>query len=291
MATSQRQLFVEVPTRTNAGKAAAAFRAAGNEADARLMDKIATQPQGHWLGDWSGDVEAAVDRAVAEAGGKIRLLVLYNIPLRDKGAYSAGGVDSSSAYLAWIDGVIRGLGGRRAWVILEPDALAMLDALTPEEQADRTRTMQLAVLRFVGTSARVFIDAGDSNWVPATTMAKRLAAVGVSRAAGIATNVSHYEYLADELVYAAELRRLLGARTRFVVDTGRCGRGPGTTGEWANVATAGLGPAPTLSTGVAGCAGYVWAKPPGESDGPTNGWPDAGTWYLPGALALARNAV
>ena len=63
-------------------------------ADAAVMDRLAAQPQAHWLGGWSGDVRAAASArvAAAAAAGAVPVLVAYNIPQRDCGGSSAGGV-------------------------------------------------------------------------------------------------------------------------------------------------------------------------------------------------------
>jgi endoglucanase len=279
-------LYVEPDT--NASRQATAWRA-NDPAGAALMDKIARRAQALWLGEWSGDVSAVVDKAIRVAGAKRRVFVVYAIPQRDEGAHSAGGMADATAYRAFIAAVARGLRLRRAIVILEPDATAYVDFLSPDALAARLALMAEAVVTLTASGAQVYIDAGDSNWIPASVMAARLQAAGVAKARGFALNVSHTEATADEIRYAESLRAILGTRAHYVIDTSR--NGAGSCGAvWCNPQAAGLGAAPTLSTGVDGCDAYLWVKRPGESDGACEGGPAAGAWWADYARRLAMQA-
>jgi endoglucanase len=77
----------------------------------------------------------------------------------------------------------------------------------------------------------------------------------------------------------------------FVIDSGRNGLGPDTSGEWCNPAGRALGIRPTTNTGVAGLDAFLWIKTPGESDGACNGAPAAGQWWADYALGLAERAA
>ena len=59
-------------------------------------------------------------------------------------------------------------------------------------------------------------------------------------------------------------------------------------GAWCNPPGRGLGTRPTTATGSVTVDAFLWIKLPGESDGPCNGGPAAGTFWPDGALALAR---
>ena len=88
------------------------------------MARLASRPTAHWLaedGDVEGDVRSVTTRAAR--AGRSALLVAYWIPGRDCGSYSAGGAGSAAAYRDWIGRFARGLGNRRATVIVEPDAI------------------------------------------------------------------------------------------------------------------------------------------------------------------------
>src|SRR4029077_18580528 len=53
--------------------------------DAKLLEKIAAQPSGVWIGEWSGDIETAAHNLGkgTNASGTVPVVVVYNIPNRD----------------------------------------------------------------------------------------------------------------------------------------------------------------------------------------------------------------
>jgi endoglucanase len=273
-----------------AAQVARSHRAAGRDADAALMDKIAETPTALWLGDWTGaDPAPAVTSYVTGArdAGALPLLVVYHVPGRDCGSFSAGGAADPDAYRRWIDRVADALDGPAA-VIVEPDALAQLDCV-PSARAQET----IELVRYAGAAladaagTAVYLDAGNSTWHQETVMAQRLRAAGVDRLRGFSLNVSNYHRTADEVAYGTRIAGLLGG-AHFLVDTGRNGQGPTTDGAWCNPPGRGLGTRPTTATGSAYADAFLWIKLPGESDGPCNGGPAAGTFWPDGALALAR---
>lgn len=255
-------------------------------AGAALMDWLALRPLAVWLGEWTTNPTAAVDLAVTTAGGSLRVFVVYAIPHRDCGSLSAGGVPDAVHYRAFVAKVAAGLKGRRAVVILEPDALALTSCLSAGQLLERHALLHEAARALTAAGAAVYLDAGDSNWISAGAMAASLVAAGVHEAAGFALNVSHFEWTREAHRYAAELRTVLGSTARYVVDTSRNGLGPYTLrpGEdprdaWCNPPGRAVGLDPTLDTYTAGCDAYLWAKAPGSSDGAINGAPPAGSWY------------
>lgn len=262
-------------------------------ADAALLDELAAQPAALWLGDFTPDVEsAAAERvAAARAEGALPVLVAYDIPRRDCGLHSAGGAADAGAYRAFVAALARGIGRDPAVVILEPDALAGMDCLTPRERTERQRLIAEAAARLSalpGTS--VYIDAGNPAWIGPAEMARRLRSAGVRRAAGFALNVSNFRRTAENRAYGLALSRRLGGAP-FVIDTSRNGLGPAPDGEWCNPPGRGLGERPTATTGDPLAHAYLWIKRPGESDGSCGGGPPAGVFWPEYALGLARRAA
>jgi len=273
---------------------AAALRAEGRHDDADLVERIARTPRSLWLADWTGDdpgPEAAQYVARAHAAGALPVLVAYRLPDRDCGGASAGGAASEAAYRAWIEALAAALEGPAA-VVVEPDALAWLDCVRDDPER-RARTLRLVRHAAEVLAARpgvgVYLDAGHSGWNEADVVAGRLVDAGVELADGFALNVSNFRATGDELAYGRRISALTGG-ARFVVDTSRNGRGPADDAAWCNPPGRGLGRTPTLATGDPLADAFLWVKVPGESDGPCNGGPPAGTWWREGALALARNA-
>jgi endoglucanase len=214
----------------------------------------------------------------------VPVLVTCNVPGRDCGGYSAGGVGSSAEYLRWVQAVAAGIGSADAVVVVEPDALAQLCG----DPSERLAVLRSAVdLLEVNPGTRTYLDAGNATWVGAPTMAERLRAAGATAADGFALNVSNFETTADNVAYGQQVSALLDG-AHFVVDTSRNGNGPGT--DWCNPAGRALGERPTAQTGQPRVDAYLWVKRPGESDGTCNGGPAAGTFWDSYAIGLVRGA-
>jgi endoglucanase len=268
----------------NTGAVQAAAQPGRSAADAAALAELAGVPTSLWLGAWSGDVTATVRRevAAAQATGAVPVLVTYNIPGRDCGGYSAGGVGSSADYLRWVQAVATGIGSADAVVVVEPDALAQLCG----DQAERLAVLRSAVdLLEANPGTHTYLDAGNATWISPPAMAERLRAAGATAADGFAINVSNFETTADNVAYGEQVSALLGG-AHFVVDTSRNGNGPGT--DWCNPPGRALGEHPTAQTGQARVDAYLWVKRPGESDGTCNGGPAAGTFWDSYAIGLVR---
>jgi endoglucanase len=230
-----------------------------------IRSRIASRPTARWFGEWSGDIGAAVSTytSAAEEAGKIPVLVPYNIPGRDCNNHSAGGMTDRQAYQGWIDDLATGLDDRRALVVLEPDALPMLDdCLDASGQKQRLRMLSYAVDRLQTKNVWVYLDAGHSNWAPADEMAARLRAANIHDAHGFALNTSNYNSTEQEIAYANELNSLLGTSKPFVIDTSR--NGSGSDGDWCNPGGSSIGVPPQTDDSA---ELLLWLKVPGESDG------------------------
>jgi endoglucanase len=255
---------------------AAARWVADNAQDRRaaaIRDRIARVPQGRWFTqNNTAEVRSEVDAFVgaAAAAGKTPILVVYNIPNRDCSGASSGGLPSHDAYRKWLDQVAAGLSGRPATIILEPDVLPLMsNCLNAAQQAQVSASMAYATgrLKAASAKAKVYVDAGHSNWLPPAEMARRLVAAGIRSADGISTNVSNYRATRDEVAYAKKVLSAVGvSRLRAVVDTSRNGNGP-LGDEWCDPKGRAVGTPSTTATGDAKIAAFLWVKLPGESDG------------------------
>lgn len=260
--------------------------------EAAELDKIARQPQADWFGDWdpTSQVRATVAARtqLIHKAGALPVYVVYDIPERDCNGYSGGGAPSPAAYRTWIKNFTAGVGAGRAVVIVEPDALAMMDCLSAADQATRESLLRFAV-KTLTTHAKtvVYLDAGHSGWIPAAEMASRLRAADVAQARGFSLNVSNFDPTSVEKAYGHDIADSIGGK-HFVIDTSRNGRG--STGDWCNPPGRALGTRPTAKTGDAYVDAYLWIKRPGESDGTCNGGPTAGLWWTDYAVGLAQRA-
>lgn len=245
-----------------------------------------------WFGDWNADIASDTRAYVGAAAklGQVPILIAYDIPDRDCGGYSAGGATSTQAYRDWIAGFASGIGSERAVVILEPDALAMIDCLSSADAAMRYSLLSGAISTLkAGGGTTVYVDAGNSNWIGAGTMSQRLASAGVSKADGFALNVSNYYWTNDNVDFGQAVSSAIGGK-HFVIDTSRNGLGPDGS-NWCNPSGRALGAKPTDRTGNPLVDAFLWLKRPGESDGYCNGGPAAGVWWSLGALGLAERAA
>lgn len=261
-------------------------------ADAAHMDKIANNSQAAWFAEWSGNVQSAVDSYVTTvtATGAIPVLVAYNIPQRDCGGLSGGGGASAADYRTWISSFAAGLAGRRAIVILEPDAIANWDCLSSADRATRISLMQHAVQALKAQpGTAVYLDGGNPSWLSASEQASRLRAANIAGSDGFALNVSNFFSSSQNISYGASVSSLAGGK-HFVIDTSRNGLGSAGPGQWCNPAGRALGTPATTNTGHTLVDAFLWIKPPGESDGACNGAPGAGEWWAEYALGLAQRS-
>ncbi|ANH91701.1 endoglucanase [Streptomyces sp. SAT1] len=283
------------PDSTAARRLAGLVRA-GRTDEAALLRRIAEQPTGQWIGPENPEREARGFTEAADRAGRTALLVLYDIPHRDCGRYSRGGAADGDAYRAWIAAVARGIGGRAATVVLEPDAVPhLVDGCTPAEfQEERYDLLAgaVATLKSLGRT-EVYLDAGNPGWGRPGQIHEPLRRAGVEQADGFAVNVANFYSTGRSLAYGRQLSALTGGK-HFVVDTSRNGNGPATDGDpgerWCNPPGRALGEPPTTRTADPLADAYLWVKRPGESDGTCKGGPKAGDWWEEYALALAGAA-
>jgi endoglucanase len=162
-------------------------------------------PQAVWLtGGTTSQVSTTVTQTLREAHFQrsLPVLVLYNIPGRDCGSYSAGGAENTADYETWIDAIAASIGDEKVLIVLEPDSLADLpsdcgydpnqvnvDQLT----ADRYTQINYALTKLeTGLQTSVYLDAGNSHWQAVPTITLRLIQAGVAQAQGFFTNVSNF---------------------------------------------------------------------------------------------------
>ncbi|AZM53447.1 endoglucanase [Streptomyces sp. WAC 01529] len=278
----------------NAAKQVAAYEKDGEKDDAELIRKIAEQPVAEWLVPEDAQDQARGFTEAAEKADRDALLVLYNIPHRDCGQYSGGGAADGDAYRAFVDEVAKGIGDRRATVILEPDAvLHMVDNCTPEQfHEERYDLLRGAIDRLNSLkNTKVYLDAGNAGWQNPDSLWEPLKRSGVEQADGFSVNVSNFQTTEASTEFGKKLSAKIGDKP-FVIDTGRNGNGPYDKGKdpWCNPPGRALGETPTTKTGDPLVDAYLWVKRPGESDGTCRGGPKAGEWWPEYALGLARSA-
>lgn len=267
--------------------------------------RIGRISQALWITDYYRSPSAARSAVAdytrrANQAGKTPVMAIYAIPGRDCGLASSGGLSSGREYRRWVAAAAKGMKGRHAIVVLEPDAVAfMQDPRRPECQnpAPRQKLLAFAARKLARSGAWVYIDAGHSNWQSPKVMATRLKKSGIRWARGFSTNVGNFRKTPDEMRYAKALNRALAKRgvrgKKFLVETARNGGPRPTDGnDVCNPPWARLGAKPQLKFRGA-FDGTIWIKHPGESDGDRNdgqqnchGGPSSGSWWPEGARQL-----
>lgn len=272
--------------------AATQLRADGRDGDAALLDALADVPTAMWLGDWLDDPARAVGRALADArrAGQVPVFVLYNIPERDCGGFSAqhAGAPDSDEYLKFVGNVARVLRGRLSVVVVEPDAMSQ-ECPDRVDHAGRAALIAQAVeLLAAAGGPVVYLDAGHAGWLDIDDQAARLREAGIANAHGFALNVSNFRSVSESVRYAEDLSGAVGGKP-FVLDTSRAGGGS-TEGEFCNPGGVALGPAPTFAPPSPLADAWLWVKRPAESDGHCDGAPPAGELHIDALLDMAARA-
>jgi endoglucanase len=267
--------------------AALAAQEANGTSDEAAFTTLATTPTAIWLlpevhptAQVAAFVSGIEDDAVRKA--QLPVFVVYGIPSRDCGNFSAGGT-AAQDYPNWIAAIAQGIAGRPTILIVEPDSLALAPSCNTVDATTAFLKAATAALKAPGTT--MYLDGGHSNWLPAATMAPLLQQAGVDQVRGFVTNVSNYNATSNEQAYGEALSALLGG-AHYVIDTGR--NGNGSTGEWCNPAGRSIGDTPSGVAGATHEDANLWVKNPGESDGTCNGGPVAGQWWPDRALQLVR---
>jgi endoglucanase len=275
------------------------WREHGLPDEASVLEHVAQQPVASWY-TGQGDVEPLLLRLEGKAASARRsaLVVAYNIPDRDCGAFSGGGASSGAEYRQWIGQFAAGLGHAETTVIVEPDAVAQTLSCLPAS----LDVARYGLLRYAIEALRrrprttVYLDAGNPGWVHNLHhLAGALRRSGITHARGFALNVSNFYKVPRVVDYGRRLSALLGGE-HYVIDTSRNGNGPDTSQadvpDWCNPPGRALGPNPTTHTGIGQVDAFLWVKQPGSSDGSCRpGEPRAGQWWPNYALELARNAA
>lgn len=279
-----------------AGPAALAARdvARSDPRRSRVLRRVAAKSHAVWLGDWVGaDAISARVRAHVEAARRTRevaLFVLYNLPHRDcVGRHSAGGARDAATYRSWVRAFATGLGRAKAFVVIEPDAVAQLDCLSPAQRAERLELLRVATGALaVRPGVASYLDAGHGGWTAPAEMARRLRAAGIGDVRGFAVNVAFYDDTAAEIAYATRVSDLVEHKP-FVIDTSRNGRGRAAGSDsWCNPAGRALGHDPLSAAGDERVDALLWIKTPGISDGDCGrGEPPAGAFWSTRAAQLA----
>jgi endoglucanase len=279
----------------------------GQRAKADLIGKIANQPKALWLGRFTRpNFFVKVRRLIepARARGEVPIFtVLRAQSTKCSPDYQGGGPAEDARTRNWYENLARAIGDDRVVIAFEPDSLGTIDCLARSRRDDRIRLLAhgVDVLSRL-PNATIYLEAGASDWEPATRTANQLRAIGIAKVRGFMLNVTHYDWTRANIEHGLQISRLTGGK-HFVINTAENGRGPVHVKRWidrsrniwrritvwCNPGLRGLGPAPTTDTSRPDKVdAYLWINRPGYAQS-CQGRPIA--WFMPRALTLARFAT
>jgi endoglucanase len=290
----------------------ARWRRAGQTGNSDTIWKLAREPRFRWFGRFTSPhmqkkVRGFLDRVQCDQPGAVPMMVV----MRHQGRacrpdYLAGGVAEDRRTMKWYDDFAEAVGDARVVIAFEPDSLGTIDCLAASRRDDRLRMLRHGVdVLSQLPNATVYLEAGASDWEPATRTAKQLRAIGVSKVRGFMLNVTHHDWTRSNMLHGLEISRLVGGK-HFIINTSYNGRGPihyrrwinrsqhiwRTINVWCHPGLRGLGPAPTTDTSNRLVDAYMYINRPGYSAGACNGGPlPIGTWWAERGLMYAKYAT
>ncbi|TMW61481.1 hypothetical protein Poli38472_012672 [Pythium oligandrum] len=203
-------------------------------------------------------------------------IVVYGIPNKDCEAnYSNKGINKSEQdYQAFIVRLTAAFPSQNMIYIVEPDAMGLLaDSKCAQDNMYGDRVRYAINELSKNPSAELYLDVGYWTLANDAQRKKIVDAVNAvwtpgSKLKGIALNTSNYQKTEKILELCDKFATESGrSDAKCIVDTSRNHKGPTSANEWCNANNAGIGQPPTMQTGNARAAYYLWVKPPGESDG------------------------
>jgi len=237
------------------------------------LDTLLKVPVAEWLFDSSQKTKDMLSLSLdeSEQSGTIPLFVAYNIPGRDLGGYSTGGTDSAEDYKDWTGMISESIGDRKAVVVLEPDALPHLPELNSAAAEERTDLLASALDTFNNNeNTAVYLDAGNSSWLPANEMAdllKKVSGKTEHGLAGISLNVANFISDEETEAYGEAIQQAYGQDLYVMIDSSRNGAPDAVPeGEWCNPEGQRLGTIDPDFTSDAPVE-HAFIKTPGQSDG------------------------
>jgi endoglucanase len=290
----------------------ARWKRAGKTGAADTIWRLAREPRFRWFGRFTRPrmqkkVRGFLDRVQCDQPGAVPMMVV----MRHQGRacrpdYLAGGLAEDRRTMKWYDDFAKAVGDARVVIAFEPDSLGTIDCLAPSRRDDRLRMLRHGVdMLSQLPNATVYLEAGASDWEPASRTAKQLRAIGVSKVRGFMLNVTHHDWTRANIQHGLEISRLVGGK-HFIVNTSYNGRGPihyrrwisrtkhiwRRINVWCHPGLRGLGPAPTTATSHPLVDAYMYINRPGYSAGACNGGPlPIGTWWAERGLMYAKYAT
>jgi endoglucanase len=285
------------------------WKRTGETTKANQIWKLAREPRFRWFGKFTAPrmqkkIRGYLDRVQCDQPGTVPLMVVMRHQGKGcSGTYRAGGVAEDRRTMRWYDDFADSVGNSRVVIAFEPDSLGTVDCLARDRRKARLDVLRYGVDRLSQLpNATIYLEAGASDWEPATRTAKQLRYIGVSKVRGFMLNVTHHDWTRANILHGLQISRMVGGK-HFIINTSYNGRGPlhyrkwinrakhrwRTINVWCHPGLRGLGPAPTTATANPTVDAYMYINRPGYSAGSCNGGPlPVGTWWAARALMYAE---
>jgi endoglucanase len=269
------------------------WKRAGQRADANTIWRLAREPRFRWFGKFTAPrmekkIRGFLDRVQCDQPGTVPLMVVMRHQGKGcNGTYRAGGAAEDARTRKWYDDFADSVGDARVVIGFEPDSLGTVDCLAPDRRDDRIRTLRYGVdVLSQLPNATIYLEAGASDWEPASRTAKQLRKIGIHKVRGFMLNVTHYDWTGYSIDHGHQISRLTGGK-HFIISTSFNGRGPvhvrkwinrskniwRTLNVWCHPLKRGLGISPRTATAHPKVDAYMWIGRPGYSGGSCNGGP------------------
>ena len=288
------------------------YTRSGDTAKADTVWRLAREPRFRWFGrftkpDMPAKVRGYLDRVQCDQPGTVPQMVVFRHQgLQCHSRYLGGGVAEDRRTMKWYDDFAEAVGDARVVIAFEPDSLGTIDCLARHRRDDRIRMLRYGVdVLSRLPNATIYLEAGASDWEPASRTAKQLRAIGIRKVRGFMLNVTHHDWTRNNVRHGIEISRRVGGK-HFIISTSYNGRGPLHYKKWLDRANhmwrrinvwchpglRGLGPAPTTATSHRLVDAYMYINRPGYSAGACNGGPlPIGTWWAERGLMYAEYAT
>lgn len=208
-----------------------------------LLGRIEQQSRVRWFtpGIPTSSVASVIQRYIANVqatNGPDALvpMALFRIFPRGEAQRDQPMTDAEvAAYRAWMLAAVQAIGSTRAVVVLEPDLAELAPpnrsgAPVVPDAARREGLVKQAAQRLSALPhTTVYLDSGDSDWLPVDKATTLLIRSGVAYARGFALGATHYSPVAANVTYAEALQASLAqqgyAGRKAILDTADNGRG------------------------------------------------------------------
>ena len=175
--------------------------------------EIFKYPVSFWYSRPSKNLRYSIERLLARAHPGLPVIVIYNLPDRDIGQYSAGGAKTMEDYILFVNEISLGIGSREPIVIFEPDALPHCNEMSEGEKKERMVAMAAAIGVISDTcNAKIYLDIGNSLWLDPEAAGNLINSVMDlnpidTNVRGFSVNVSNFRTTEESMEWALEVGR------------------------------------------------------------------------------------